>query len=161
MKKINGKYRRFRKSLALRDALDDFFIRHKGRANFHIAYLWDNWNMVMGEYLGKAALPLGARDRTLLVGAEDNMLMHELSFYIPEILSRANAFMQEEYFNKVLLSPARGRTPLYPPQPRQTYAQAPVERPKPAKLGKLLGTMDQSSAVGRAYAAYVKSFEAR
>jgi hypothetical protein len=153
------KYKRSCKSLPLRDALDDFFTRHKGRANFHVAHLWDNWNMVMGEYLSKAALPLGAQDGTLLIGAEDNMLMHELSFHIPEILSRANAFMREKYFNKVLLSPVRGRTPLYPPQPRQTYRQAPLERPRPEKLGKLLGILDQSSAVGRAYASYVKFFE--
>jgi hypothetical protein len=85
--------------------------------------------------------------------------MHELSFHIPEILSRANAFMREEHFNKVILSPVRGRTPLYPPQPGQTYRQAPLERPKPEKLGKLLGILDRTSVVGRAYASYVKSFE--
>ncbi|MDR1243272.1 MAG: DUF721 domain-containing protein [Deltaproteobacteria bacterium] len=150
---------RLYKTVSLQDALEFFFARHPDRANFHLAHLWENWNMVMGEYLGKTARPLGARDRTLLVGADDNMLMHELSFYTQEILSRANAFMREEYFTKVRFSLLQDRVPLYPPPPRHKSAQAPDGRPKPENLGKLSGVFDPESPIGRAYASYVKSFE--
>jgi hypothetical protein len=149
--------RRHYKSISLQNALDNFFARHKDKADFHIVHLWENWDMVMGEYLAKVALPLGAKEKTLFVGAEDNMLMHELSFYTPEILGRANAFMQAEYFDKVHLSPLQGRVPLYPFPAAHGNWQRPDERPRPENLGKLI--FDPATPVGKAYASYVKSFE--
>ncbi|MDR2826173.1 MAG: DUF721 domain-containing protein [Deltaproteobacteria bacterium] len=149
--------RRHYKSIPVQNALDNFFARHRNKANFHIVHLWENWDMVMGEYLTKVALPLGSKEKTLLIGTEDNMLMHELSFYTPEILGRANAFMREEYFDKVHLSPLQGRVPLYPFPATPGSGQRPDERPRPENLGKLI--LDPSTPVGKAYTSYVKSFE--
>jgi hypothetical protein len=151
--------RRLHKAISLQDALDNFFSRHQDRANLHVAHLWENWGMVMGEYLGKIALPLGTQNRTLLIGADDSMLMNDLSFYTPEILGRANAFMREEYFDKIRLSPLRGRTPLYPAPPKQSSMQEPDIRTKPENLGGLMGVLDPDSPIGKAYASYVKSFD--
>lgn len=140
--------------------MDTFFSSHKGRQNLHTVHLWENWNMVLGEELALLALPLGIQDRTLIIGAEDNMLMHELSFQLPEILERVNAFMNEEFFTKARLELLQNRTPLYPPQKPVTGAsQVREPRIKPENLGSLLPQMNPDSYVGRAYISYVKSFE--
>ncbi|MDR2891825.1 MAG: DUF721 domain-containing protein [Deltaproteobacteria bacterium] len=159
---------RRRKIQSIQDALAQFLSRHKGRGNLRLVHLWENWPMVMGDQLTDVALPLGVQDRTLLIGAEDSMLMHELSFFIPEIMDRANAFMDENYFTKVRLELPRGRTPLYPPTPGggvsetaspKTSSQRTDLRHKPENLGGLIGRFDPESSIGRAYLSYVKSFE--
>lgn len=157
----NGAGKRTRRAQSLTEALECFFARHKGRGNLRLPHLWENWPMVMGDPLWRAALPLGVQDRILLIGAEDNMLMHELSFHTPEILDRANAFMDEGYFERVRLELLRGRQPLYPPSAARPSAEAgkPANRPKPPDLGKLSAKMNPDSPVGRAYASYLRSFE--
>lgn len=174
--------KRVREVKSVQEALERFFSRHRGRGNFNLPQLWENWAMVMGDGLSLAALPLGVHDRTLIVGAEDSMLVHELSFCTPEILARANAFMSavspadpggavgqvdpigeaEEYFKKVRVELLRDRAPLTPGKTSaRAVESAPAERrEKPAELGNLLGVLDPDSALGRAYASYVKSFEA-
>lgn len=160
------KYRRERRVQSIQDALQLFFSRHKGKGDFHTAHLWDNWEMVMGEPLWRLALPLGCQDRTLIIGAEDNMLMHELNYSSNEILGRANAFMnafvEYDYFNKLRFELLQGRTPLYPPLDRNAaktakpYAQP---RPRPDGLGALMDHFDPESPIGRAYRSYVRSFD--
>lgn len=162
LKNKNGPaIKRTRRVQSLNEALEAFFSRHKGRGNLRLPHLWENWPMVMGDPLWRVALPLGVQDRILLIGAEDNMLMHELSFHTPEILDRANAFMDEAYFERVRLELLRGRLPLYPPltaRPASEPGRAP-SRPRPPDLGKLSARIDPESPVGRAYASYLRSFE--
>lgn len=115
--------------------------------------------MVMGEELAPLAYPLGRRGRTLIVGAEDNMVQHELSFYAFDMLERVNAFMGEPFFEKVQVHLLMGNAPLdeitmptIPPPPQE-------EPERPAQLGSLMGKLDPDSPVTKAYEKYVTMFE--
>lgn len=124
----------------------------------HLEQLWKNWGMVMGEEIAALARPLGHREGRLLVGGEDNLVLQELSYYAPEILERANAFMDEEFFGKIELYLLEGRTPL----DERVCRVLPVPRHelvRPDHLGTLLGRLDPASPVGRCYQAYLRMFE--
>ncbi len=117
--------------------------------------LWRNWKMVMGPELAPLAVPLGHRDATLLVGAEDNLALQELSFQTPEILERVNAFMDTPFFRRVELHLLLGRTSLdIPPllQPADRIRPAPSH--PPGLQGRL--HLDPESPVGRCYAACLR-----
>lgn len=149
-----------RRGASIQEALKRFFIKSRGQERFHLLHLWDNWPMVMGDELAETALPLGAREHTLIIGAEDNMLLHELSFKVNEILARANAFMNSPYFSQVRLELLQGRRPLYPRRHAERgLINLPDERVRPAGLGGLKDKIDPDSPAGRAYLAYVESFE--
>ena len=149
-----------RRAAGIREALERFLVKTRSRERFHLLHLWDNWPMVMGDDLAEAALPLGAKERTLIIGAEDNMLLHELSFQVNEILERTNAFMHTPYFSQVRLELLQGRRPLYPrTQTDAGLVNLPDERGRPEKLGGLKGKIDPESPAGKAYLAYVESFE--
>lgn len=129
--------------------------------------LWRHWGMVMGPQLSALAFPLGAKGNTLLVGAEDNFVLQELSFAGPEILERANAFMETEYFVKVELGLLQGRPTLDAAMPlidgRNKTAGVPLRRaaacPAPGPLGKL--DLAPDSLVGKIYWKYVERFGKR
>jgi hypothetical protein len=133
--------------------------RHRSQENFHLLHLWDNWPMVMGDELCAIAHPLGAKNRTLIIGAEDSMLMHELSFQASQILSLANAFMNEPYFKQLRLELLQKRKPLYPRITVSSCRSSVEKRERPANLGRLVNHIDPESAAGKAYLAYIKSFE--
>ncbi|MDL2285155.1 DUF721 domain-containing protein [Desulfovibrio sp. OttesenSCG-928-F07] len=149
-----GKY-----GASLQTALQRFFNYSNNYENFYLHNLWDNWPMVMGEELYRIALPLGAKDGVLTIGAEDNMLLHELSFFVPQMLARANAFMNEPYFKQIRLELLQNRKPLYPRTTNHTTNAHAYERPKPKELGALMNKIDPESAVGQAYISYVESFK--
>lgn len=123
----------------------------------HLDQLWKNWEMVMGPDLAPLAHPLGHRDGLLLVGAEDHLLLQELTYAVPEILERVNAFMDENFFHKVELRLLSEKTPLN--RARPAAAPLPPPPPRPARLGEL--RLDPESPVGRCYAAYLRCFEDR
>lgn len=131
--------------------------RHGGHGQ--LRELWRNWKMVMGEDLAYMALPLGQRKDVLLVGAEDHLVMHELSFSTLEILERANAFMDEEFFRKVELHLLMGQEVLDQPAniTPSTRVRLPVEKP-----GGLDGSfasrpgLNSDSPVVRCYVAYLR-----
>lgn len=149
-----------KRGASIQEAMKSFFLKNRGHERFHLLQLWDNWPMVMGDELCEAALPLGARESTLIIGAEDNMLLHELSFQVNEILARANAFMNSPCFSQVRLELLQGRKPLYP-RNRQGAGLVNLteERVKPQNLGGLIDKIDPESPVGKAYLAYVASFK--
>lgn len=160
---MSKKYYKRKKSDAIgcksvQDAIGIFFKRHKGREKLHIVNLWECWPMVMGDDLKDMAMPLGAKDRMLFVGAEDNMVMHELQFFAQEILDRANTFMDEDYFTKVRFELLQNRIPLYP-RKRPAQFNPAHERPRPDNLGSLLNFFEPESKIGKAYKAYVESFD--
>ena len=114
--------------------------------------------MVMGAGLSALARPLGHREGRLLIGGEDNLVLQELSYYAPEMLERANAFMDGEFFNRVELYLLEGRTPL----DERVNRVLPVPRRelvRPQHLGTLVGRLDPASPVGRCYQAYLRTFE--
>ncbi len=152
---------KFREITGIADAARSVLEKLGGAGQSHLAQLWLNWTMVMGADIAPLAIPLGSRGSVLLVGGEDTMVMQELSYMTPEMLERANAFMNAAYFDKVELRLLLGKTALderiraadvvqvLPPKPLP---------PRPEHLGGLLGKLDPESAVGRCYAAYVRLY---
>lgn len=118
-----------------------------------LVQLWRHWEMVLGPELAPLARPLGHHKDTLLIGAEDAMLMQELHLQSGEILERVNAFMEGPYFAAVKVSLCFQRTELdniAPPPPPPPPA---VERPQ--LTGSALEAMRADSVVARCYARFV------
>ena len=120
-----------------------------------LSQLWRNWDIVMGPDIAPIAHPLGHRNGILLIGGEDSCALQELSYAVPEILERVNAFMDEEFFLKVELHLLMGKDSLQ----RVCITEAPeLPRPqRPSRLGK--ARLPTDSPLASAYAAYVRMFE--
>lgn len=144
---------------ALRLALERLEQTCRSGEHARLRELWRNWGMVMGDELSMLALPLGQRSGVLLVGAEDHLVMHELSFCTPEILERANAFMDEEFFRKVELHLHMGEEVL---DQKPQITSSTQFRPPPERPAGLDGTfahtrnLNPDSPVVKSYAAYLK-----
>lgn len=143
----------------MNEALSMLFDNEEHRRQRFIAALWQNWSMILGEELAGIALPMGHKEQTLVIGAEDNMAMQELSMQSPEILERVNAFMDQEYFSKVKVVLMLGQRPLRTePEKRSVSAPRSALPPKPPRLGSLHGKMDPDSVVAACYQAYAALF---
>lgn len=118
-----------------------------------LVQLWRHWDMVLGPELAPLARPLGHHKDTLLIGAEDAMLMQELHLQSGEILERVNAFMEGAFFASVKVSLRFQRTELdsigAPPPPPLLAAE------RPRLTGSALDKMRPDSAVARCYARFV------
>jgi hypothetical protein len=124
---------------------------------FRLVRLWRSWPDVVGEELAELARPMGRRKRTLLLGVEDAMAQQEVSYYAPEIVSRANTFLGQEIFDKVQVDLILGRAPLDTARlPRK--AKLPGVGPRPERLGGLEELKREDSAVGRCYRAYLRLY---
>lgn len=136
-----------------------------------LQHLWDNWETALGAELAALAMPLGQRagrpssragDRegaTLLLGAEDAMLMQELRFRGDEILARVNAFLGHPHFAAVQVSLPLGKSaPERSRQRAADAASAPQEpgEEAPALSGVFLRAMDPDSPVARCYARFAR-----
>ena len=142
------------------DLLRAFLERSPRGRDLALNELWRHWETVLGRGLSGLALPVGHRDATLLIAAEDHLVMQELSFLTPEILDRVNAFLEEDRFQEVHLSLLGKRRPLNAPRlpsPPAT-ARPPLFRPDPEQLGALWDSMDPDTPIGRCYRAYVRRF---
>ncbi len=117
--------------------------------------LYKNWDIVLGEEISPLARPLGRRNTVLLIGCDDSCSMQELSFAVPEILERVNAFMNEEFFTRVELHLLMGRDGLS----RVEITEVPERYvpPRPQKLGRL--RLPEGSPVAACYEAYLRCFE--
>lgn len=121
--------------------------------------LWENWPMVMGEDMAGLAMPLGHRKNVLLIGAEDHLVMQELSFCTCDILERVNAFMDSPYFEKVELHLHMGQTVLDAPRPQLSPLGHKPPLECPAGLTGAFASMpglNLDSPVARCYMAYLK-----
>ena len=141
---------------SLSDALEGWLSAHGMQVQHHmLAQLWKNWDIVMGPDIAALAHPLGHRGNILLVGGEDSCAMQELSYAVPEILERVNAFMDEEYFQKVELHLLLGKESL-----RRVDITQPPSLPspqRPPRLGRL--KLPPDSPVAACYAAYLRCFK--
>jgi hypothetical protein len=101
------------------------------------------------------AHPLGHRNNILLIGGDDPCSMQELSYAIPEILEKVNAFLGEIYFQKIELHLLMGKTSL------QRIDITPIPKiptpPRPPRLGNL--QLSPDSPVSACYKAYIRCFE--
>lgn len=122
-------------------------------ARLRLVQLWRHWEMVLGPELAPLARPLGHHGESLLIGAEDAMLMQELHLQSGEILERVNAFMEGPFFSCVKVSLRFQRTELdsigAPPVPPAPPAV------RPHLTGEALRAMRPDSPVARCYARYV------
>ena len=143
----------------MNEALSVVFSNEAYRKQRFVAALWQNWQAVLGEDLAVIAMPLGHKGDQLIIGAEDNMAMQELSLQAPEILERVNAFMGEDIFVKVKVALLLGQRPLRSHLPqRESTLVRPQLPPRPPGLGMLASSMDPDSVVARCYEAYVAMF---
>lgn len=135
--------------------------------------LWRDWAAALGPGLAPLALPLGHRGQTLLIGAEDAMILQELQLQGPEILAAVNAFLHSDYFTDVRVSLVLDHTILGTsdarPDGHDTPAMAASADSRAAAAacagddggggaarGIYLDTMDQNSPVARCYARYAR-----
>lgn len=129
--------------------------------------LWDNWEAALGPDLAALAQPLGhhaekgATDRkgrrvTLLLAAEDAMLLQELRFRGDEILERVNVFLGRPYFSEVKVSLPLGRSAPVRSRERAARPEQGETGGGPAARGVFLADMDGDSPVARCYARFAR-----
>ena len=153
------KENRVQRLVSARDAAA-LFLQNRGKDDqLLLSAFWDNWPMIAGEELASLAQPLGHKDKILLLGADDNMAMQELSLQAPELLERANAFMDRLFFERVKVVLLQGKRPLSVKRPRRsTEPETSLLPPRPPRLGALLGKLDPASPVARCSEAYVRLY---
>lgn len=122
--------------------------------------LWAAWPEVAGQELAALGKPLGHRERTLFIGAEDPAGLQELTYASPDLLSRVNAWLGRETFDKVHLDLLTNRVSLDVFSPEGPVFHPPREV-RPERLGGFLGRFDPASPVGRCYEKYVRYFTGR
>jgi len=87
-----------------------------GQEQEKLLSLWKNWDHIMGEEVAALGRPLGHKEhtgyRTLNIGADNSMALQELSLRSPEILERANAALDSEFFTEVKVSLLQGQSGL-------------------------------------------------
>ncbi len=151
--------RRERRLQAAGEAVSSFLDGHGGKERRHLTALWQNWPAVMDSAIASLGFPLGHKEHTLIIGADDSMALQELSLQSVEILERANAFMDSEFFRQVKVVLMQGQQDLARPRPRRPDTLfRPAPPPKPPRLGALLGKLDPESPVTRSYEAYIAMF---
>lgn len=139
------------------DAIMRVLSRYDKKGGLKLVRLWLEWAAVVGPEVAELARPLGHKEGTLLLYAEDSIAAQQLTYFAPEILSRVNEFLGQEVFDKVRFELLNGRVPLG--ENRRERPQASSLRvQRPPILGGLAGKLDPQSAVGRCYLAYVKRF---
>lgn len=134
------------------------FARLGGQDQPMLVQLWKNWPEVMGEFLSSLGQPRGHKQGTLIVGAADSIAMQELSMLSEELLERANAFLQTEYFTRLSVVLLQGAASLAaenggtaaPPKPAPLPYTAPP-------IGALVGRLSPDSPITRCYEAHVRT----
>ena len=137
--------------------LSRFFREQNGSDNLSLARLWEQWDTLFGPDITDLICPLGHTKDTLLLGAEDAIVIHEFTYFSDQILERVNGFLGRQTFKHIHIELLRGRTPL-----NKKLLTESGSYPNPSKPGKLgqPGTLpDDGSPVARAYKAYVKHFQ--
>ena len=142
--------------------------RYDKKGGLRLVRLWREWENVVGPDVAELARPLGHKDGTLLLNAPDPVAAQQLSYYIPELLERVNAFFGELVFDKVRFELLDGKVPLgrnghQEPPPETATGSRPGQAPlqsanAPLQLGALVGKIDPESAVGHCYMTYVRHF---
>lgn len=110
----------------------------------------------MGPETARMVKPLGRRNSTLILGAQDSIVIQEISFLSDRIIELINSFCGSDFFDKVRVELLKGRTPLDRELVKKTFSSAPLK--KPENLGSLKKTMEQDSPVARCYSRYIQFF---
>lgn len=159
MKKWNTFGQRKKKLISSDEACTLFFLTHGGKERTHLTALWKHWDTVMGEEIAALGAPLGHTNKTLTIGGSDSMALQELSLQSYEILERANAFMDSNYFEQIKVVLLLGQEPLNRIRARRSAKHVvPQLPPMPPRLGSLMGSLNPESPVTKCYEAYVRLF---
>ncbi|WP_457571746.1 DUF721 domain-containing protein [Desulfovulcanus sp.] len=145
--------------LSFAEAFKNHFSSEEVKINFRLAQMWSNWSEIVGsEELANMIRPLGHRQRTLILGAEDSIVIQEMNFFVPQLLDKVNDFLGQSFFDKIRFELLKGRTPLdQQPEP----VLAPTKNryfKKPQSLGKLLDKLPKDSPVYKCYKKYIHLF---
>lgn len=111
------KQRRIAKPVAIQDFCQDLLQQYaKNPHQDSLRYLWENWDMVVGDELVLLAKPLGNKGKILLIGADNPVDLQEIRMYYMDILERANEFLKafslDNYFEKIEFSLMNGKNSL-------------------------------------------------
>jgi len=139
------------------EALKNQFSSEEIKNNFRLAQLWNNWSEVVGSKLADLIRPLGHKQHTLILGADDSIVIQEMNFFAPQILDKVNDFLGQPFFDKIRFELIKGRTPL-----DQQLVITPVRQrslKKPQNLGNLLDKLPKDSPVYKCYKKYISMFE--
>jgi hypothetical protein len=138
-------------------ALRHFFRGQDGTNNFSLARLWEQWDTLFGPDITGLISPLGHRGDTLLLGADDAIVIQEFTYFADQILERVNGFLGEPVFRHIHIELLRGRSPLNRNLlPTSFSGPVPI---KPDNLGNPRTLPDDDSPVSRAYRSYVRFFQ--
>ncbi|MFP4391341.1 MAG: DUF721 domain-containing protein [Desulfohalobiaceae bacterium] len=135
-------------------ALQSFFSsRFSGIDSLSLARLWLCWPQVLGPELAELARPLGHRERALILGVEDSVVMQELSYYQQDILDKVENFLGWRPFDKVKLELLNNRASLdkvgLELDCKEKVSTAELLQEQKAELD-----LDPTTAVGSCYQAY-------
>lgn len=138
-------------------ALRRFFNDQNGADNFALARLWEQWDVLFGPDITDLISPLGHSRDTLLLGAEDAIVIQEFTYFSDQILAKVNDFLGKPVFNHVHIELLRGRSPLNKKLLPTSFSRpAPV---KPNNLGHSGALPNDDSPVAKAYRSYVRFFK--
>ncbi|MCL1939156.1 MAG: DUF721 domain-containing protein [Desulfovibrionaceae bacterium] len=130
-----------------------------GQEQGRLVSLWKNWDRIMGEDVAALGRPLGHKDQTLNIGADNSMALQELSLRAPEILERANATMGSEFFTEVNVLLLQGKTGLAQDNTSTAHKTTPAAPAPPAfegpPIGGLMGKLSPDSPITRCYETFV------
>ncbi|MGM0645185.1 MAG: DUF721 domain-containing protein [Thermodesulfobacteriota bacterium] len=134
----------------------------KDNASFQqdLVQLWRRWPEIIGAETAQLVKPLGHRQATLILGAQDAVTLQEASFAQEEILEEIAAFFGRQPFDKVKFELLSNRTPL-----SELQVGPEVIPPNPGQIpdvGNLpLEGVEANSAFASCYRAYVRYWEKR
>jgi len=132
--------------------------RHIAPREDALTPLWQNWNIVLDD-LSERVFPMGAKQKTLLLGVEDNMEMQEMRMEYNSILDRVNSFMlytgEKKYFDKLEFSLLRGRTPMKGENVLPEISRSATLYVHPSRRPDLIS----GSLLEKLYEAYTAHFE--
>lgn len=143
----------------LSESLGRFLSEKEASARRGFVEVCRRWTEIVGPETAELVRPLGHRRRDLFLGADDPVVMQEMVFAAPEILSLVNAALGQEAFDKVRFDLLGDRVPLDVLRATPPRFSTPAAK-RPEHLGGLMGQLDPNSPVGRCYAKYVAYFEA-
>ena len=143
----------------LSESIDRFVSAQEAASRRNFVAVCRRWVEIVGPETAELVRPLGHRRRDLLLGADDPVVMQEMHFAAPEILSLVNAALGQEAFDRVRFDLLGSQVSLDALRAVPPRFAVPPER-KPENLGGMLGAFDPTTPVGRCYAKYVAYFEA-
>lgn len=142
----------------LAESIDRFVAEKDAAGRRAFVEVCRRWEAIVGPETAELVRPLGHRRRDLLLGADDPVIMQEIHFMAPEILSLVNAALGQEVFDRVRFDLLVDRVSLDALRALPPRFSTPATQ-RPARLGGLMGKLDPTTPVGRCYAKYVAYFD--